>query len=276
MFMFNLEPIILREDEYLDNGIIYCRHCRTPRSWKSDDGEMSGRCACACQSKAFEEEQARNKAEERMRELNRLKRNSLLGERYKNSSFDKLDLNRPQSFVRAVERCKKFCENWKEVKKRGLGIYLYGDSGLGKTELTACICNNLLEKYVTVLVTSFIELSKRIRASFQSGNYETEEEIIDMFASVDLLILDDIGTDKMRKGEEDTFMQNRVYDVINRRYVKLLPTVFTSNYSINALLEERGIMSKTIDRINQMVHAIIHLEGTSYRQVKVEQETKVF
>ena len=264
-----------RADEYLKDGVIFCEKCHTPRSWTSPDGEMQGYCACACMKESYTKRIEEERQRQKMEWLNQLKRNSLLGRRYENSSFDKLDLNRPESFIRAKTRCEKFCANWYEVEERGLGMYLFGPSGTGKTELTACICNYLLEKKVTVLVTNFLEVSKRLRSAFTTGQ-ETEEEIIKRFAEVALLIIDDIGTEKVVKGESETFMQERIYDIINRRYVNMKPTIFTSNYSIEELINERGVIQKTVDRINEMSSAVMRLEGSSYRSTKIKQEEKIF
>lgn len=276
MFYVDLKDFMIADDEYINDNVIYCKYCKTPRIVKVDE-EHVVRCACSCQSQKYDEQVEKEKLQRKMERLRQLQQNSLLGRRYQNSSFEKLDLKRPDSFVKAVERCKNFCENWRAVEERGLGIYLYGNSGTGKTELTACICNNLLQRYVTVAITSFIEVSKRLRASFKTWSTETEEEIIEKFAGVDLLILDDVGTEKLMKDDNtESFMQERIYDIINRRYINLKPTIFSSNYSINELMSERGVMQKIVDRINEMSQAVIHLDGTSYRQKKVENEEKLF
>ena len=268
-----LEP---RKGEYLKNGIIFCSKCHTQRSWTSPDGEMTVRCACKCMSEAYDKSQEDKQQQERLARLSELKRNSIIGARYENSTFEKLDLDRPISFQIAKVRCENFCKNWEEVKKLGLGMYLFGhDYGTGKTELTACIRNYLLERNVMVLVTNFLEISKRLRKAFATGE-ETEEDIIKKFAEVDLLVIDDIGTEKVIKGENETFMQERIYDILNRRYSNYKPTIFTSNYSIEELLHDRGLAQKTIDRINEMSSAVIELEGTSYRLKNLEKQQKVF
>lgn len=271
----NFKTINPREDEFFKDGVIYCKTCKTARTVTSPDGQMIVRCACECMTKAYNEEVKRKEQARRMERLNFLKRNSLLGPRYINSSFNNLDLERPESFKIAVSRCQKYCLNWDKIYSKGLGIYIFGDTGTGKTKLTACICNYLLERNVTVLVTNFLEISKRLRAAFQSGQ-ETEEQLIREFVDVDLLILDDIGTEKLMKGDSESFMQERIYDIINRRYVNFKPIIFSSNYSLQQLLNERGLMEKTVDRISAISSAVIHLDGSSYREVELRREEKLF
>lgn len=47
-----------------------------------------------------------------------------------------------------------------------------------------------------------------------------------------VLVLDDMGKENMTQ-----FMTSQIYSLINHRYNRLLPTIFTSNYSIEKLTE---------------------------------------
>lgn len=256
----------LKDDEYIKDDLIFCKTCNTPRLWKSEDGEIVTKCLCSCQTKARDISIEAEKAKQKMLKLERLRINSLLGTKYKNSSFENLDLKRPNSFVVASKRCKKFCDNWELVKSEGCGIYLFGTVGTGKTELSACICNYLMQRYIPVLITNFLEVSKDLRASYHANN-ESEMQIIDKLTNIDLLVIDDIGTEKLVKQDgSNSFMQEKVFDIINLRYINKMPTIFTSNYSLNQLITERGFEQKVVDRIAEMSQAVIKLEGTSYRR----------
>ena len=85
-------------------------------------------------------------------------------------------------------------------------------------------------------------------------------------AEVEFLFIDDFGTEKVSKGNEDLWLQGKVYDIINSRYVNNKPTIFTSNYSLRELVESRGVADKTVDRIMEMTE-IMKLEGVSYRKL---------
>lgn len=271
----NLDNFILKDDEFLNEGLIYCKKCFTPRICFSEDGEYSARCLCSCQAQKEKQKEILAIEEKKLLKISEFKKNSLLGKRYENSQFESLDLNRPQSFLNAVKRCKKFCENWHIVKESGSGIYFFGSTGTGKTELTACIANNLISKFVPVLVTNFLEISKRLRDAYSKGDI-TECDIIQKLVDIDLLIIDDLGAEKIVKyGDKDSFMQEKIYDIINRRYINKMPTLFTSNYSIEQLMKERGIEQRTVDRISEMSTAVIKLEGASYRRELVK-ENRIF
>lgn len=263
----------LKEDESLTNKKeLICKKCGQKRYFQQNNFVTI--CHCECQAAEVEEKERQRKAQEKMQSLQKLKDLSLLGKRYENASFENLDLNRPADFVNAVQRCKKFCENWDEIKKQGLGIYLYGDVGTGKSVLTACIGNYLLSKFITVLFTNFFEIAKQIKKTF-ADNSMTESAFIDRLTSVDLLIIDDLGTEIATKNGEKTWIQDKIYDVINARYINQKSTIFTSNDSLIDLVEKCGLMKKTVDRIAAMSTAKIELRGSSYR-LQEQKQTNLF
>jgi DNA replication protein DnaC len=198
-----------------------------------------------------------------------------MDERYRNKRFDELDLSN-KSFKIAFDRCKKYCEVAEEVLKKGYGIYLYGNSGTGKTLLTSCMANELMEKEYTVLFTNFFEILKAIRNTYNNSSTETDDSIINSITEVDFLFIDDLGTESLSKNDGDNFTQDKIFEIINKRYNKQKPTIFSSNYHIRELVGSRNFMDKTVDRINEMSSLGLKIEGESYRTKKVMSETIPF
>ena len=93
----------------------------------------------------------------------------------------------------------------------------------------------------------------------------TESAFIERLAKVDLLIIDDLGTEIIVKNGERAWIQDKIYDIINKRYINRMPTIFTSNETIPDLVDNCGLMKKTADRIGAMSTAKIELKGVSYR-----------
>ena len=189
-----------------------------------------------------------------------------MGERYRNSRFEDTETGFNPDFDKALARCRKYTQISSEALKNGYGLYLYGTSGAGKTHLTACMANELLNQHKQVLFTNFFEISNAIRKTFNTR--ATEEGLIDRIANVDFLFIDDLGTERVVKDGEDLWMQEKIYEVINKRYNEKKPTIFTSNYSLQELVDDRGLMGKTVDRIVEMSTVILKLEGMSYRMKK--------
>ena len=249
-----------------EDGLLYCTKCHTRRCTVDPVPMFEKRMpvTCDCMKADLQKEKEREEQEEKLRRLDKLRGASLLGDRYKDTVFEKTDLERPEDFKKAFQRCRKYCEIADQAIKNGYGMYIYGDSGTGKTHLTACMCNALMMQYRQCLFTNFFEIQKLIQATW-NGN-TSSESVIKRICEVDFLFLDDLGTEILTKNGEDNWLQGQVFDIINKRYNNRKPTIFSSNYSMNELIQDRGMMKKTVDRIGEMSTAMIKLSGDSYRR----------
>lgn len=249
-----------------EDGLLYCTKCHTRRCTKDIVQPFGKRMpvTCDCMKAAEREVKEREAQEEKLRKLDKLRGASLLGDRYKDTTFDKTDLDRPADFQKAYQRCRKYCQIPDQALEHGYGMYIYGDSGTGKTHLTACMCNELMAQMRQCLFTNFFEISKLIKSTW-NGNADSEL-VVKRICEVDFLFLDDLGTEALTKNGEDNWLQGQVFDIINKRYNNKKPTIFSSNYSMNQLITERGMMAKTVDRIGEMSTAMIKLAGESYRR----------
>jgi DNA replication protein DnaC len=256
----------LAEDEYEKDGEYYCKNCDTRRTVRV---EVFGKvriqnCVCRCQKEEDEKREEEARKRERQIRLNKIIKQSMLGDRYKDVSFEATETGFNPIFDNTLTRCKRYCEISSEALEKGYGMYIFGNSGSGKTHLTACMANKLMREYREVLFTNFFEISSAIRNGFKN-NGSNEQNILDRIANVDFLFLDDLGTERVKKDNEDMWLQEKIFEVINKRYNNKKPTIFTSNYSLQELVEDRGLMQKTVDRIIELSTAIIKLEGESYR-----------
>lgn len=246
------EITISPAEEFMKDGIVFCKTCKEPRTIYSDFFKKKFRQPCRCQRDAF-------KAAE-------LKRAAGLGEKNRNVTFDNTEISSVE-FGSVYKRLKKYCQVADIVLDRGIGVYLYGDRGVGKSRLTACMVDALTKQLYSVLFTNFDNIALALKASFdrKTASDMSEKEIMDKLAGVDFLFIDDFGTEKVTKNGEDMWLQTKVYDIVNARYENKKPIIFTSNYGLQELTLERGIDAKTVDRIVEM-NAIIKLEGQSYRR----------
>ena len=177
-------------------------------------------------------------------------------------------------FAKVADRARNYCAAAGKVLAQGVGIYLYGAKGTGKTHLTACIANELMSNYYSVLYTNFSEISKSIRATYGSRS-ETEQAFIDKLATIDFLFIDDFGTESVARDGDDLWLQEKIFEVVNKRYNANKPIIFTSNYSLAEMVKNRGLADKTVDRISEMCE-VIKLDGKSYRLKAKEQREKLF
>ena len=154
----------LKEDEYLgDDGLPYCKKCKTRRFYCSDDKRWCIRCMCKCQTEEQERKEKEEAARKRMEEFNNRKALSLTGKRYRNLMFK--DAVITQHNAKAYQKAKAYVEKSKEVFAENIGLYIYGDNSSGKTYLIACICNELVWKGYRCIYTNLATILNEIRGS---------------------------------------------------------------------------------------------------------------
>lgn len=263
----NTANLVKDKEYYIKDGLKHCLVCNeqleTIINHPFTGEERKVNCICQCTINEMKKEEERIKNAEIQREIEKLKRSSLLGDRYKDVAFSTTKTGENMTFDKAFKRCRNYCEVSNKVLEEGYGIYIYGNSGTGKTHLTACMVNELTKQRRHVLFTNFFEISQIIRGTFNTS--ESEMNMIERIANVDFLFLDDLGTERVTKNGEDTWLQEKIFEVLNKRYNNKKPTIFTSNYSLEELVNDRGLMEKTVDRILEMSTLILKIEGESHR-----------
>lgn len=245
-----------RKDVYTDiGGIVRCRKCNVPRMFYLAEAQRWLPCACRCAGQEDEEDFASKVAE--------LRRESGIIGRYEKATFDRAE--RTESNDAVFESCMRYAVHWDKIRGKGMGIYLHGASGTGKTYLAACIGNFLLEAGIQVLFVNVNSILSEIRYSYSQRG--SELPIVRKYTNAELVIFDDIGTEKYNaKSEALSFAQDKLFQIIDGRYVRQNPTIFTSNYTLEQLVNERGILVKTVDRISEMSTRKFEMRGRPRRQ----------
>jgi len=110
-------------------------------------------------------------------------------------------------------------------------LFLWGDSGLGKTFASACIAKKVMEKGYDVVYES----ASKIFSLMEEGHFsrdETKKNSSSRLLLCDLLIIDDLGTEL-----RNSFTLSALYDIINGRMLEKRPTIINTNYTIKELEE---------------------------------------
>ena len=148
------------------------------------------------------------------------------------------------SRLEVIKYLKKFYDDYKSLEKPK-GLYLYGNFGCGKTYLVSALFNELAKKNVRSTIVYFPEFLRSLKASFGSYNDDYEEKF-DEVKYADLLLLDDIGAEKMSEWARDEVLGV----ILQYRMEEKLPTFFTSNRSISELEEHLKIGNSSDDIVN--------------------------
>lgn len=143
--------------------------------------------------------------------------------------------------VRALNASASFVKECK-LNPHTLGILFTGPVGSGKTFLAAAIANELMEDDLQVLFLVVPDLLDELRATYKSEI--NEMDLLDSARTIPFLILDDLGAHNYTD-----WTRNRIYSIINYRMNELLPTIITSNLSLEEM--EDYIGARTTSRIIQ-------------------------
>lgn len=123
-------------------------------------------------------------------------------------------------------------------KFRETGLLFIGPPGAGKTHLAVSILVELIQRYrVQGRFVDFTSLLHEIAASFVPSSAESKHQILDPLIEAELLVLDELGANAQHMLP---WVQEVVYLIINQRYTRRLPTIFTTNYRLSAPAAKAG------------------------------------
>jgi DNA replication protein DnaC len=115
------------------------------------------------------------------------------------------------------------------------GLSLTGYVGTGKTMLAQAVANRLLDKSIPVIFVVTPALIGELRvAQFTDGGHALEERI-DILSSVEVAIFDDVAKEKASE-----WVQTQYFRIVDNRCRNRLPTIFTSNHSLDGISERLG------------------------------------
>lgn len=114
----------------------------------------------------------------------------------------------------------------------GRGLYLYGDTGLGKTYASAAMALELARREKSVYWFNTAELLYRMRESFNGGERSLA---LDKMRSAGVVVLDDIGVENPSQWAVETLSV-----VVNKVYENMSLLIVTSNLSPRHLGERLG------------------------------------
>lgn len=139
-------------------------------------------------------------------------------------------------------------------------LFLYGNTGVGKTFLSHCIANELLESTYSVLYFSAFDLfDMRAKSTFSKDSEKDFHE--DLIFDCDLLIIDDLGTELT-----NSFVSSQLFLCINERINSSKSTIISTNLTIEEF--SNTYSERTFSRIAQH-YQLVKLVGKDIRIQKL-------
>lgn len=157
--------------------------------------------------------------------------------------------------AKAKAKVKHYIDNLEQFADQGRSLIFLGNVGTGKTHLAVSLLKAFLQKGGSGVFLSVSDLILDIRDSWGKGS---AREKIELYASADLLVLDEVGVQAGTDNERQI-----LFSIINRRYNEVKPTVLISNLDIHAFKTFVG--KRIFDRLKENGGDLVAFTGESYR-----------
>lgn len=226
---------------------VTCDHC-SGSGWVPVEGSLQAR-PCRCQIR--ERQQRRVTA-------------AGIPKRYIHCTLEGFHARGNSSLAAARKRVTEFVDCWPAIDR---GLLLTGPCGVGKTHLAVAALQEIIAsgKPGSVVFSNFQDLIHQIQASFSSDQVPTKTEILQPLLDADLLVLDELGSQK-----PTAFVQDILYYLINTRYNDEKVTFFTTNYHDEPRRESEERLDQRIgerlrSRLYEMTEKVV-LDSEDYRK----------
>lgn len=218
--------------------------------------EVWSPCAACERDRVNAEEQAQRDAARRAR----IERNvaminiAEIPTRFVGKTFDNFIADTEEK-RRALTAARDYAEQFGENKRRGKGLVFAGRPGTGKSHLAAAILQAQLTDYVRYMTC--LDVIRVVRDTWRKDSERSETQVLNHLQSLDLLVIDEVGVQYGTEGE-----QTVLFDVLDRRYREMRPTILLTNQNLEGF--KKFVGERTFDRIAE-TSRWISFEWESYR-----------
>ncbi len=194
----------------------------------------------AAENRKSEEEKALLEEKQRMLEM-RLNQSGI-PIRYRVKDFSSF-ISDTDKKEKALSIAMEFAKNFEKHHRDGTVVVFSGLPGTGKSHLAIAIAQEVM-KSGTALYTSAIDAVRMIRDTWRRDSEKTESQVLKMLSEIDLLVLDEVGVQYGTEAE-----QVSLFDIIDKRYRDLMPTILLTNLNKAGMKSFLG--DRSFDRLRE-------------------------
>lgn len=213
-----------------------------------------------CPTCVQDRETQRQEAEQRERAENQLAqalRGTGIPARFAHATLANYEPQTDQA-QKILDACRRYVDSWEERFELGSSLVLTGKVGTGKTHLASAILQAIVRRYGQAgRYLTVMQAVRLVRDTYNQNAMETESAVFARLASYPLLVLDEAGVQLGSNHEYTT-----LFEIINRRYSDMMPTILVSNLGISELSQTMG--DRLIDRFREH-GAVLTFAWDSYR-----------
>lgn len=166
--------------------------------------------------------EAREQAERERMHLEAMLGQAAIPKRFMARSLDNFVAETPEQ-QHALSVTREFAENFAHHAERGDSLIFSGLPGTGKSHLGIALLQAVMPEHVGLYITC-MGLIRAVRDTWGRDAERTEVEVLREFGTVDLLVIDEVGVQNGTDNE-----QSLIFDVLDRRYRDMRPTVMLTN-----------------------------------------------
>jgi DNA replication protein DnaC len=189
-----------------------------------------------------EKEQAETDARERQERLESRLNRAGIPLRFRTKSFETFKCD-SDGKDRALSVAMEFAANFEQHRRNGTVVVFSGKPGTGKSHLATAIGQEVLQTG-TVLYVSAIDAVRMVRDTWRKGSEKSETQVLEMLASLDLLIIDEVGVQYGTEAEQVT-----LFDIIDKRYRDQMPMILLTN--LNTAEMKKFLGDRSYDRLRE-------------------------
>jgi DNA replication protein DnaC len=184
--------------------------------------------------------------------------------RYQRCTLDSFVTYQNEELLRAVETARRFADAFPVVPK---GLMLIGPPGIGKTHIAVSVLQQVIRRTgARGLYYDTRALLRDIRSTYNPVLHMAEMDVIRPVMEAEILVLDDLGAERLTDWVEETMSL-----IVNTRYNERRPTIFTSNYED---IPDEGELNSLLVRVGFRLHSrlremcdFLEYDGPDYRNL---------
>ncbi len=177
-----------------------------------------------------------------LRQAEDILKKSGIGREFRNKRFDNFDFSRSIATMEGYKKAMDYENEFFDIENsRCNSIMFLGQVGSGKTHLSMAICNELMDRGVSVIYMGYRDSITSIKQNMMDSVYYNR--VMNRYKNARVLFIDDLFKGKISDSDV-----NIMFELINHRYFNNLPVIISSEFGVRGLIDvDEALGSRLIE-----------------------------